>query len=576
VISFALIGYYAGWINPYDFKLTNMVIHLLNGLGLYCLSLWLLRFHFKQSFPDSSIHRASLISVFVASAWLLHPLNLTSVLYVVQRMTSLSAFFSIYGLAFYVYGRSKAYYRQGGYAFMLIGVALFTPAAMFSKENGVLLPFLMLITEGAFFKFRDINQKLDKYVIGYFALFTLIPSLIAAYWLSHHLSIFTAGYVNRAFTLSERLFTEARVVWYYARQVLLPNVGDLGLYQDDIEISRSLLQPVSTLFSVIGLMGALVAGLLLRKKAPVFTFAVLFFLVGHSLESSFIPLEIAFEHRNYLPMYGLLLAAFHYSLHPAINNPRVLKLSGTCAVLLVLAFGWMTHIRAEAWSNPYDLAKWEVTHHPNSVRANTDMADVLDGIKSKTPEGDELNYQAEQYFYERSVALDKNNTYGLLSLIISNSMRNKPVKPEWVDQLKARLASAPQPPTIGTKLGFLVRCQDSGACKLGQAQIEGILKAPLANPTLTPLNQGEVRLAWATYLINIAHDYASAKRYMYEMANLSHEPLHRLTLARFLIAIGDTNEAQEQLNIVKRDDTNHVFTQQLADVEKSLMHKVVD
>jgi protein O-mannosyl-transferase len=38
-------------------------------------------------------------------------------------------------------------------------------------------------------------------------------------------------------------------------------------------------------------------------------FGILFFFAGHRLESTLIPLEPAFENRNYLPSLGLILAA---------------------------------------------------------------------------------------------------------------------------------------------------------------------------------------------------------------------------------------------------------------------------
>jgi len=50
-------------------------------------------------------------------------------------------------------------------------------------------------------------------------------------------------------------------------------------------------------------------GLGLLRRSPLATFEILFLFAGHRLESTLIPLELAFEHRNYLPSLGLILAA---------------------------------------------------------------------------------------------------------------------------------------------------------------------------------------------------------------------------------------------------------------------------
>ncbi|MCY0536413.1 hypothetical protein, partial [Klebsiella pneumoniae] len=51
------------------------------------------------------------------------------------------------------------------------------------------------------------------------------------------------------------------------------------------------------------------ASLAARKRAPSIPAGWFFFLVAHLVESSFLPLEMYYEHRNYLPSFGLLLAA---------------------------------------------------------------------------------------------------------------------------------------------------------------------------------------------------------------------------------------------------------------------------
>ena len=87
---------------------------------------------------------------------------------------------------------------------------------------------------------------------------------------------------------------------------MLPNLAEMGLHHDDFVISKTLLSPWTTLPAIAGLLALAVGALVLRKKHPLITFGIVFFFVAHALESTIIPLEIAFEHRNYLPSYNFV------------------------------------------------------------------------------------------------------------------------------------------------------------------------------------------------------------------------------------------------------------------------------
>jgi len=251
MLSFAA-NYYATGLNPYYFKLTNLVIHLFNGIGVFALTALLLSFYRKRFEPDLPVTYAQWLSLAVATAWLLHPLNLTSVLYIVQRMTSLSAFFSIWGLVVFVWGRARLHEGKNGVLPILASMLLFTPLAALSKENGLLLPVFMLVAEAALFIFYAEKPAARRFLIGFYVLFLAIPAAAAIIYGAMHLDDLLAGYRTRGFTLPERVMTEARVVWFYIWQILLPSNAQMGLHHDDIAVSRGLFQPVSTALSLAG------------------------------------------------------------------------------------------------------------------------------------------------------------------------------------------------------------------------------------------------------------------------------------------------------------------------------------
>lgn len=572
MMSFAL-NHYAAGLDPYYFKLTNLAIHLVNGLGVFVLTWLLLGFYRKRFEPDLTNVHVQWISVAVAAAWLLHPFNLTSVLYVVQRMNSLSAFFSIWGLVLFLWGRTRLYEGKNGLLPILASLLLFTPLAALSKENGVLLPLLMLVAEVTLFGFDAAKPAARRFLIAFYALCVAIPAAIALGYLAMHSEWLLAGYKTRDFTLTERVMTEARVVCFYIWQILLPSTSQMGLYHDDLAISRGWFQPVSTALAMAGVIALLVLSFIARKKAPIIAFGVLFFLAGHLLESTVWPLEIAHEHRNYLPMYGILLALFFYVLYP-LKYMNFLRLRQTFAVLLIALFAFNTFARASKWANPQDLFQAEVEHHPNSALANGEMGAVYSGINyivASGPDGIDKNYAVARGYFETAVKLDRNDTKPLFGLIMLSVSWGKIVEPGWLQELTHRLEVAPYAAVTSDKLNTLTECQLEGFCKLGNSEFEGLLQAALRNPTLTGSNRAKVLYALSSYTINVARDYPAALGIMQRMVQAApQEVAFRLAMINFLTAMSRFDEAREQLAILKKMDTLQDHSSEIAAQEQML------
>ena len=70
----------------------------------------------------------------------------------------------------------------------------------------------------------------------------------------------------------------------------------------------SLFPPWTTLPALASIPALLRLALVVRKKQPLVSLGVLWFFTGHLLESTILPLEIAHEHRNYLPLLGIIIA----------------------------------------------------------------------------------------------------------------------------------------------------------------------------------------------------------------------------------------------------------------------------
>lgn len=572
MLSFAL-NYYATGFNPFYFKLTNLVIHLFNGIGIYTLTGLILRIYRQRFQPRLTSHHIQWLSLALATAWLLHPLNLTSVLYVVQRMTSLASLFTIVGLILYLSGRWLMLQgKSGGILRILLGLLVFMPLATLSKENGALLPLLMLVLEITLLNFETVSTLHKRFLIGFFLITVVLPGSVVLIYLATHSGWLTAGFELRDFTLSERVLTEIRVMWFYIKMIVLPRTAELGLFHDDIQLSRGLLNPISTLFSAAGLLALIAAAVGLRKRQPIFSLGILFFLAGHLLESTVFALEITFEHRNYLPMFGILLIMFYYLLYP-LTHLKTLRFRQCAALGLISLFAVSTNTRAEQWVNTFLLTNAELTHHPLSPRANAEVGAIYGNLALITRQQELADqfYQASRAQFEKSVSLQKYGVDGLFGLIYYAAYLNKPIEKIWIDHLSDYLEHAPFSSNASDKLHRLVTCHGEGKCKLPKEDIKSLLDAALRNPTLSGMAKAAMLSAMAYHLANIEGDTPGALRATYQAMQAVPDIVeYRSSLVGFLIAVREFDAARKELQAARKQDFLNTNTQVLGQLEKAL------
>ncbi len=373
LFTFAL--QYQSW--PYDawaFKYINLMIHLLNG----CLIFWLLLQIGRIS--KLAEQKILLITTLVTAIWLVHPLNVTTVLYSAQRMTQLSTLFTLVGLVTYLVGkqwlRQKKYLK--GYLLTSIAIGLGGLFATLSKENGVLLLLYILVLE------ITILRALSKppYWKIWKTLFIFLPLSLLIGYLIYKIPYFITSYEYYGFSLQERLLTESGILLNYIAKILLLRPTEFGLFYDDYPLSRDLFTPISTLFSVIIIIGGFVISLLARKRYPLLALGILWFLAGHTLESMPIPLVLYFEHRNYLPMLGILfLIVYIISQGVPKMQTNTLRYGLIGLITLWLSFfPFITWSENQLWANPVKQAIVWAKEHPTSRYAQSHAANLLEAI----------------------------------------------------------------------------------------------------------------------------------------------------------------------------------------------------
>lgn len=345
-------------------KATNLALHLVNGLLLFAL----LHALFTRRPPTTRLAPA-LLAAILAGWWLLLPLHISTVLYIVQRMTELATLFSLATALAFVHGRI-ALPAHPGRALALIGASLFLcfPLALFAKESAATILASLVLIELFFFQTRPVRPVLTLLALILLASFVVLalapPDRLAN------------AYLGREFSLAERLLSQPRALWSYAHSLFLPGGGSVGVFHDDFLPSRSLTLPATTLPALLGLIG--LVGLALRQADssrwwPV-AFGLAFFLAGHLIESTFISLELYFEHRNYLPSAGLLLAVAVIALNAW---PARLSLLAVVAGLYLALIATTTAQRTFIWGNEALLLETSVINHPHSVGAVTNLGEYL-------------------------------------------------------------------------------------------------------------------------------------------------------------------------------------------------------
>jgi hypothetical protein len=561
MVSFGLNAYWFG-MDPVAFKAVNLAIHLLNGLLVYAIG-W--RLAARLIGRGAISIQPQYLGLLVAALWLLHPLNVSGVLYVVQRMNELSALFILAGLLCYIDGRLRLLRGEPGLGTALTGLCLFSVLAVASKENGALITAYALVVEVFAFGFQTANVSQRRAIQVFFWLTLALPLALFGYWLTTRTNLLS--YSTRDFTLYQRALSETRVLCDYLLWIFIPDPAWMGFFHDDIALSRGLLRPATTLPALLFLTALIVAAWRLRRRSPGLAFAVAWFLVGHSMESTILPLELVFEHRNYLPMAGLLLGTV-CALAPwlAVRWPK--RLRAAVGASLVLACAGLTAQRAIAWGDPLQLALTDARHHPDSAGAQYTAGRAVLIADDNQHEHAQARAEAERYF-ARSAELDNNLIAPAAALLLLQASQG-PVAKSSVSDLARRLQRAPNYTQADPFLNMLVSASRE-TLSLTAADFSMLVEAALANTHFPPKVRAMVMLNYGSYLHSTGDLQGTVNWMLAADAEDPGNAYFQLNLAAIALQARDLDRAKQYLDAARHDDKPGIYAQLIDSLQRQLM-----
>lgn len=571
MLSFAFNISVCGY-SPACFKIVNLAIHILNGILVFLLVRLLLDRINVVARKGFAEHHSDLVAVFVSAAWLLHPLQLTSVLYTVQRMNSLSVLFMLAGMIAYVVARER-YLRSVPAKSWFIGAFVMTIPAVLTKENGILLPAFLLLIELIFYRFDCRSETDRKKLKLLFAGLIGLPLVCMVVYTALHPDWLANWYVFRDFTLIERLLTQSRVLWFYAGLIFIPANQKLAMFHDDIVVSTSLMDPVTTIFSVAGLIFLLLFAIMLRRKAAILCFGILFFLAGHAIESTIVPLEMVFEHRNYLPAMGMFLVLMYYLLYPG-GFEKTRRIRTIAAILLIVLFSITTVLRASQWGDPLLHALLEVKHSPESARINHMVANAYVIAADKLDPDDKVRAYAEaEEYYLNAISLDDGNITGLVSLYILGSRLGDRESTDRFEGILDHFENKKLRAHDANAISKLLACARKGHCRLQRNDIDRLVESLESGPGFNGKYAALIYAHLGQHYWNEYEDMQVGLTYTYQATRMYNHMELELNLARLLVLAGDIEKARAVLDYVERNDTFGMYRDYIRSIQDSILSR---
>ncbi len=432
MLTFALDYWRAEGLDASAFKTTNILLHGLTALVLT----WFFRTLLVLAGTPAS--RVQWMAPAFALAWAVHPLQVSSVLYVVQRLQSMGTLFLVLALWAYLEARKAQIAGKSGRTGWLLTFLLWI-VAMGCKEDSALLPAYTLALELTILRFAAADPRLSarlrrSYVVAAVMGAAIYLLVVPHFWHGQ-------AYQGRDFSAGERLLTQGRMLCMYLWQILMPIPGNMPFYYDWVQPSRGPFQPWTTLPAMAVVLALIGLAWHLRARLPLFALGVFLFFSAHFITSNVIGLELAFEHRNHFALIGAVLAAGSLLTKASLAQPPRAAASATAAAILLIALSATTLFRADTWASNESIATVAIENAPRSGRAWTQLcaSQLKDG---GGPVADNPRLEEAIRTCDAGATATPDSINSLALLVVLKSLQGSITPEDW-SRLQQRISTVP-------------------------------------------------------------------------------------------------------------------------------------
>jgi hypothetical protein len=301
---------------------------------------------------------------------------------------------------------------------------------MFTKENTITIPFMLLIIELLFF-LKDDRTKWYKRIIIFLVLFATVPIIPGTNLLLKGYSQSDPNVTFKASTAMDRMqyfYTELNVILLYIRLMLIPDWQNFD-YSNDYPISKTIWENYSYVSFLI-LAATMLFALYTLKRNRLVSLGIIWFYLGLAVESSFISIkDVYFEHRLYYPCAGFamfILGMIFYDrklrkgrLYHLFKKPLLMFL--TVTIVLTALYTGLTLRRNYVYSDSIRLWTDVALKAPGSGRAHSVLAtsylNAYDSRKKNTEYLDiaeaEFLKSIDIYYYDSTAHCNLSKVYYL-------------------------------------------------------------------------------------------------------------------------------------------------------------------
>lgn len=384
-LSFA-INFATAGANTFPYHLSNLLIHILASVVVYQFALLL--FESKKLKKSPLYKQREKIAFFTALIFLAHPIQTQAVSYISQRATSMAALFYLATLYFYLKARLYKQSEQFFFAF-LAGLAAF-----YSKASAFSLPLMLLALEFFLLIRQQYKKRFVVLTLASLLLLTGVGFLIMDKSEATRIKISPLG---EEITSYNYALTQPRVIVKYLQLLVLPLRQSADYY---FPVSKNFTDPAFIISSVF-LLSIIALAYKSHEKQPLISFAVFFFFIALSVESSILAIDdVIFEHRLYLPMFAfaVLLSIWLWQFLKHFKKTHLYK---NISYAIIAVYCLLTFNRNFVWTNEVKFWADVVKKAPKKAKGYGALGVAYDKVG-------ELDKAVE--YYEKSLELNPNLT----------------------------------------------------------------------------------------------------------------------------------------------------------------------